>query len=215
MIMRPLVIAVYEPRWFMRVLNILRKRSVPFSIFESVDNIPYSSVFYTDYSFFVNQVRDRGDLYIVYDPMHSCRELERSILAMKFKDYYNEVVVGIDPGKKPYMVIIGDGEILEHKYIDLSRVEEEIVGYLNCYPARQKLVRVGGGYNGWRIILRIREVIDSRIEVVDEEETTPKQNRVDDLVVLDKYLSKLSKPYRNKDAYAALKIALRKGIEVE
>ncbi len=197
----------------MQVLSILKERNISFTIYRDRDSIPYYSVFYTDYFYFVEEVRDRDDVLVIYDPDDSCRALERSILATRFKEEYNELVIGIDPGRKPYIVVLGDEEILEHGIVSFNQIDEFINRCIKCYPHRKAVVRVGGGYNGWKIILEIRDKLGIPIEVVDEEETTPKSKRVDDPVFLNKAFEKLSR-YRNKDAYAALKIALRKGIEV-
>ncbi len=210
---RPLVIAIYEPRWFMKVLNILRSRDIEFSVFEDEENMPYYSVLYTDHKYFIDRIRSRNDVYVVYDPRHSCRMLEKSILITRFKDKYNELIVGIDPGRTPYMVVLGDDEVLEHRRIGFEFIVESISDCLKCYPARKTIVRVGGGFNGWRIILRIKDRVNANIEVVDEAETTPRNDRLENRIYIDKYFSRLT-GYKKRDAYAALKIALRKGIEV-
>jgi hypothetical protein len=210
---RPLVLAIHDPRWFMRAISILDERGIGYSVFEDEKSIPYYSVLYTDYYYYVDIVRSRGDVLIVYDPDDSCRGLEKSILATRFKEYYNELVIGIDPGVKPYIVVVGDEEILEHKMVEQDILTDYIRSTIKCYPARRRIVRIGGGYNGWKIVFRIKDVLDIPIEVVDEEETTPRSKRVDDPIFSNRYFKRLSR-YRNKDAYAALKIALRKGIEV-
>ncbi len=212
MIRRPYVIAVYEPRWFMKVLDILNNRGIPYSIYD--EELPYHSILYTDYYYYVEQVRDRTDIEIYYDPIHDCRVLEKSILATRYKDRYNEVIVGIDPGLYPYLVIIGDDELLDHRPIDVGGLSKYLSYKLACYPAVKKIIRVGRGYNGWNIVLELRDKLDTVIEVVDEVETTPKGRRLDDIVSIEKYLSRLDKYSRCKDIYAALKIALRKGLEV-
>ena len=210
---RPLVIAVYEPRWFMRVLSILRRREIPFSIYENPDTLPYYSVLYTDYYLFVEEARARSDIEVFYDPKHSCREFEKSILATRFKDKYNELVIGVDPGSKPYVIVLGDEEIIEHGRVSIDELGDFVNKCITCYPHEKAVIRVGGGYNGWKIVLRIKDVVDIPIEVVDEWETTPRTKRVDDPILLNKSFTRLNR-FRNKDAYAALKIALRKGIEV-
>jgi len=195
----------------MRVLNILRSRFIEFSVYDHEYSPPYFSVLYTDHSYFLERVRNRSDVAVFYDPQHSCRVLEGAILATKFKNKYNELAIGIDPGRKPYVVVLGDEEILEHGYINMDDLKSFVDKCISCYPHENVVVRVGGGYDGWAIALRLKESLDVRIEVVDEIETTPKAGNVDDPIHI--YLTNVFRT-RNKDAYAALKIALRRGIEV-
>ena len=213
---RPLVIGIYEPKWFMRVKSILDTRRIDYSIYEDKDTIPYYSVFYTDYRGFVEEAVSRNDVLIIYDPRDTRMGLEISILATMFKEKYNTLTIGIDPGSKPYYLVIGDGEVIEHGYVELEKICEKINYLLNNIPSREKIVRVGSGLNGFDIIYLLRKTISGvKIEVVDEHETTPRSRLVNDINYLDKRLVSILKPYRNKDAYAALRIALRKGIEVE
>ncbi|ABN69726.1 hypothetical protein Smar_0619 [Staphylothermus marinus F1] len=215
MIRRPLVIAVYEPRWFIRVIDILRNRRINYTVYDRPENLPYYSVLYTDYEEFVREASIREDIKIIYDPNDSLRGLEESILATMFKTEYREVSIGIDPGNKPYIVVIGDGEILYHGYVSLDKVSDQILMYLSSIPAHRRIVRVGAGYNGLEIATKLRRKININIEIVDEYETTPRSNRSSQTSSLNKKLLEILKPYRNKDAYAALRIALRKGIRVD
>lgn len=212
---RPLVIAIYEPRWFMKVIDILKSRRINYTVYDGLDNLPYYSVLYTDYELFVHEASVREDVKIIYDPNDTLRGLEESILATMFKTSYNEVFIGIDPGNKPYILVIGDGEILYHGYVSVNEINDKISMYLSNIPARRKVIRIGAGFNGLKIAAKLREAVDVKIEVVDERETTPRSSRSLQTGSLNKKLVDILKPYRNKDAYAALRIALRKGIEVD
>lgn len=210
---RSLVIAIYMPKWFMEVLNILKRRNIDYTVYRDPDSIPYYSVVYTDFYYFVERIRKRNDLLVIYDPDNTCYALEKSILATQFKDKYHELIIGIDPGRTPYVVVLGDDNIIDYGRISMEKIEAFISNCIKCYPHERIIVRVGGGYNGWKVILRIRDKFKIPMEIVDEEETTPRNRRTDDPILLNKTFKKLSR-YRDKDAYAALKIALRKGIEV-
>jgi len=208
---RPLVIAIYDPKWFMEVSRILANRGVSYSVYSTVFQIPYYSVFYTDYQLFVEQVASRRDILVFYDPDHSCRLLEEAILATRMKQKYNELVIGVDPGRKPYAIVLGDEEVLEYGYVDQSAIAEFIEKCIVCYPHENAVVRVGGGANGWLIALKIKEKLGIPVEVVDEVDTTPREYHVSDPLYI--YLSETLN-IKDKNAYAALKIALRKGITV-
>jgi hypothetical protein len=212
---RPLVLGIYEPRWFMRVLEILGKRRIEYSIYDSAETLPYYSVLYTDYELFVREASRRSDVEIIYDPGDTLRGLEESILATMLKREYNEVTIGIDPGSKPYVIVLGDNDVLDYGYVDMKLLSEKIKYYIDNIPARRVIVWIGMGSNGLRIADTIRGEINAVIELVDEYETTPRTNRFTQINSINKKLIEKIKPYRNKDAYAALKIALRKGLRVE
>ncbi len=212
---RPLVLGIYEPRWFMKVLEILDKRRIEYSIYDNPDALPYYSVLYTDYELFVHEASRRSDVEIIYDPKGTLRGLEKSILATMFKKEYNEVTIGIDPGNKPYVVVLGDNDVLDYGYIDIDLLSRRIKYYIDNIPARRTIVRIGMGSNGLKIADTIRRETNTVIELVDEYETTPRTNRFTQINSISKRLIEKIKPYRNKDAYAALKIALRKGLRVE
>lgn len=209
---RPFVIAIYDPNWFLKVLGYLRKRGLYFLIYENADKIPYFSVLYTDYYFFVQEVSIRNDVLVMYDPEHSCISLEKAILKTRFKERYEHVTVGIDPGSIATYVVIGDDELIDYGKVEPDKLKDEILEKLQCIPYRETVVRIGGGVDGWRLALNLKNRLRVRVEVVDEEETSG-LTKLESILIKNKFL-----PSRNiridKDLYAAIRIALRKGMIV-
>ncbi|MEM4850296.1 MAG: hypothetical protein QXJ36_05590 [Desulfurococcaceae archaeon] len=208
---KPIVVAVHDPKWFMKVLNILRSRGIDFSVFSDIDSIPYYSVLYTDHYYYVEITKNRRDIEVIYDSDRTCTGLEKAILASLSKTKYNSVIVGIDPGKNPYYVILGDEEILEHGYVFQEDIGEFLNNKLKCYPSVKRVIRVGGGFNGLKIVLMIKNRVNAPVEIVDESiEGIPL-----DYLFRDKNTRRINHRFRNRDIYSALKIALCEGIEVE
>lgn len=209
---RTLVLAIYDPRWFMKTLERLRTRRIPYTLYYTPEKIPYYSVFYTDYERFIEEVTSRKDIEIIYDPLHEAKTLEKAILLTRMKHIYNEILVGVDPGPTPYIIVLGDSEILEMKRLKTDKtLPEEIKRIKREYPFQTIRVRIGQCHNGWRIAYSLKQAMtDITVELVDESKTTPKNGARE---IIERIKTML-KPYRNKDAYAALSIALRKGLEV-
>lgn len=208
---KPLVVAIHDPKWFMKVLSILRSRRIDFSVFENINNTPHYSVLYTDYYYYVELISSRKDIEVIYDPDKTCCGLEKSILATMSKEEYSRVVVGIDPGKYPYYVILGDEDLLEHGYIFRENIADYLNNKLECYPTKKRIIRIGGGFNGWKIVLKLRNRVNAIIEIVDENiENIP----INYLLKTQRFEKKYIK-FRYRDAYDALKIALCEGVEVE
>ncbi len=211
---RPLVLAIYEPRWFIHVMNTLNNRGIPYKHYYTPGQIPPYSILYTDYEYFVVEVgKTRRDVEIHYDPETTCRGLEEAVLASMNKEKYNTLTIGIDPGPKPYYLVLGDGLVLKHGRTGRDKLAETIMSELECYPSIRKLVRIGMGHDGASLAVELAETLGNiLVELVDEKETTPK-SRGNNSYLFDEYYQIL-KPYRNKDAYAALRIAVRRGVEV-
>ncbi|MET1159444.1 MAG: hypothetical protein ABWW65_00650 [Thermoprotei archaeon] len=213
---RPLIIAIYDPQWFIHILDSLKKRRIPFTVYEDVNTLPYYGILYTDYEYFVNEVKTRNDITVVYDPIHDCKMFERAVLATRFKNEYNEVIFGIDPGSRYTLVVIGDEDLLDYiNASSLSDLMNYLMNHIRCFPSRNTIIRIGSGVNGWKIALALRSKLSTRIEIVDEDETTPKNNRLDEEVLSRKFLMFSKVKHRYRDIYAAIKIAMRRGIEVD
>lgn len=209
---RGFVIAIYDPNWFLKVLDYLKRRGLNFLIYENISSIPYYSVLYTDYRWFVEQASSRMDVAVVYDPMHNCLLLEKAILRTRFKDIYEFLTIGVDPGSTATFAVIGDDELIDHGKANPGELGDKILEKLLCIPYREAVLRVGGGVDGWRIALNLKNKLRIKVEVVDEEETSG-LTKLESILIKNKFL-----PSRNirldKDLYAAIRIALRKGMIV-
>jgi hypothetical protein len=90
---------------------------------------------------------------------------------------YNELVIGIDPGKRPGFAVLGDGRLLQTAQV--FRIDEAVPllrKLIDHYPADAYVVRLGHGSPRERDhILRGFEAIDRqdvRLQLVDETGTT-------------------------------------------
>lgn len=209
---RPLVLAIYDPNWFLKVLDYLKRRGLYFHIYENIDRLPYYSVLYTDYHLFVEEASARNDVLIIHDPQHNCTILEKAILKTRFKEHYEYLTIGIDPGYTATYVVIGDDELIDYGKTNPENLGEKILDKLTCTPYGEAVLRIGGGLNGWKLALSLKNQLGVRVEVVDEDETSG-LTKPETILIKNKFL-----PSRNirldKDLYAAIRIALRKGMIV-
>lgn len=210
---KPLVIAVYDPRWFLRVLEILRRRGVSYHHYYTPHEVPLGSIVYTDYKPIAEELLWRKDLLVVYDSGRTCRLLEKAISMAYLKERYKSIVVGVDPGRVLSYVVVGDSELLMYGSGTVEHLSKDIDYVVNCLDYDELLVRVGTGIMSEEIILAIKGRFSVPIELVDESYTTPSMRRIHEIEVVSKRLRGI-KPFRQKDVYAAFRIALSKGIEV-
>lgn len=212
---RILILAVYDPKWSMYVVELIKRRGIIYSYYYSVDNIPQGSVVYTDHGYFVDELRNRRDLVIIYDPDRNCRKVEEAILSTALISGYEEVIVGVDPGSTLSYVALGDGDLILYGSGDLLDFEKDLSYIVECISFRELVVRIGLTQRSGDLVNYVREKFRYvKIELVDESSTSPGISRLGDLIYSKKKLRGL-KPFRHRDIYAAYRIALSKGIEVD
>jgi hypothetical protein len=116
--------------------------------------------------------------------------------SLKGKEIYEKLIIGIDPGKRPGIAIIGDGEILATAQVSSpEKVKERIFRALKSYPAGDKIIRIGHGDTTHRNrIINSLSSLGLKIEISDETRTT----RISETPDID----------------AAIDIALKSGVEV-
>jgi hypothetical protein len=93
------------------------------------------------------------------------------------KELYSRIYIGIDPGEKPGLAVVGDDILLQKMNVEApENVLAAVKRFLREYPANETLIRIGHG----SIITRNR-IINSLIslevpmEIVDETKTTSSQ----------------------------------------
>jgi len=178
------------------LLKALRKRKIAYVSLSSIKNIPSKiGVIITSHS----ELHDLKSKNVIaadaYDSLDHAIDLAMQMLIGK--DIYSNVYIGIDPGEKPGIAVVGDEILLHKSTVDNPEMVVKIVKrYLKEYPAVQTIIRVGHGsiLNRNRII---NNLIDLKvaIEIVDETKTSVSQRM----------------PRYERDSEAAASIALLHG----
>lgn len=172
----------------------MKRMKVPFLLLDPNEPIPESvSVvisYHAEKCDYVNKV--------VYDG-NAKRTILRALslsnpCKTKKDDFFDLVVVGIDPGKRTGIAILADGELIEVHTLCEEDLEREIVAILKDYPAHTIVFRLGKGKISERVLDIIRRDARAKVEFVDEAKIS----------VPSKYRSKGLR----KDARSALIIAL-------
>ncbi len=95
------------------------------------------------------------------------------------KELYSKIFIGIDPGERPGIAIVGDDILLQKMQVGgPENVASEIKRLLKVYPSKDTCIRIGHG----SMITR-NQIINSLIslklpiEIVDETRTTPSQQK--------------------------------------
>ncbi|MGP6240089.1 hypothetical protein ACNF40_06725 [Cuniculiplasma sp. SKW4] len=163
-------IGIYSrnPRFYYKVLKILREREIPFSSIEDIKNIGDEIMVIIshreDEYFSTRQVFDDDALSAV----------RKSIPRLMGKNLFEKIIIGIDPGPKPGIAAIGDGVVIEaFELPEICKIEATVTKIVSDYESNQTIIRIGDGDkpNMERILLKLRGQIIP-MEVVDEKGTS-------------------------------------------
>jgi hypothetical protein len=160
------------------LLNVLKKRKIPYVSLSSIEHIPSKiGVILTSN----NELHDIKTQKVIaadaYDTIDHAVDLALQMLIGK--ELYSKIYIGIDPGEKPGIAVVGDDILLQKIQLETpEEVVNTIKRILREYPAIEVLVRIGHG----SIITRnriINSLISLRvsIEIVDETKTTSSQQK--------------------------------------
>ncbi|MCD6469679.1 hypothetical protein J7L29_02640 [Candidatus Bathyarchaeota archaeon] len=118
------------------------------------------------------------------------------------KEIYEELVIGIDPGKTFGVAVLADGRILKtSEGLTMEKTIEMVLDELRNNPSKNKIIRVGRGVPeiAEKIVKRLERVLPKKvsIEMVDEGGTSTLKNA--------------GSKRKLSDSEAAVRIASKKG----
>ena len=201
MFLREIAVVTISGKAYYKLVTELKKRKISFLSLKPEDHIPfYVNVVITTES---EKEKIQFKNVIVYNeddkPGHV---IDKALQIVKGKKSYNHIIVGVDPGKRSGVVLVGDNHVL--KMVEFSNIEytaKKIFEILDLYEADKKTVRIGDGATEYSSILfRILDISlseDIILESVKEEGTTK---------------NKTTTSFRNIDS--ALQISMRSGKQI-
>ena len=101
--------------------------------------------------------------------------LDRALQILMGKEYYKELVIGIDPGEYPGIALIGDGNVIQSWCAASVKDALNLIKRLvENFEANKKTIRIGHGSRMYRDrLLRGLTPLNITIEIVDETKTSP------------------------------------------
>jgi len=182
------------------ILKVLKKRKLAYVSLSSPNDIPKKiGVILTSKKESRNIKSQKTIAIDICDSIDYAIDL--ALQKLTGKDVYSKIFIGIDPGERPGIAIVGDDILLQKIQIDSpEKVVNSIIHFLRVYPSKEVQIRIGHGS-----IINRNRIINSLIplkipiEIVDETSTTPTQ----------------LKGRSEKDREAAAAIALLSGGEVQ
>ncbi len=174
--MRVVAVVTEDFRFFYGAVKALKERGQPFISLGFGDPMPLNVelVLTTE----AERKRLRGRKVIASDDPERA---VRSALALLQGGSFNRLVVGVDPGPRPGIAILGDGRVLlADRLLAPEEVAPAIQDFLSLVRTNELLLRVGHGdrTNRDRVINSLWD-ITRNIEVVDETSTTRRTGNPD------------------------------------
>lgn len=128
---------------------------------------------------------DRADPHAVPPrvPVHDVEDaVAQALQVLRGKTSYGEIAVGVDPGPRPGVAILGDGQVIDARTAPSpEEVLEVVAGARANYECETFVVRVGHGDPANRNrILNVLARHGFQAEIVDEGGTTNRFRRRDD-----------------------------------
>ena len=198
------MVDVRDSKLMVKVIERLRSRGVKFTLKHDLKH--GEVILVTDNL----EVKPTGNnmhvVYVSMDNFEGACELVK--LLMKNKLFYDELKIGIDPGTPHVIAIVGDNEVIEvFRSNNIDDIIEKIKLIHKTYPHKKLIIRLGCGV-GFREVLehlsRVKQdLVDVRLELVDESGTSKK------------YIGITSEVKISRRDYAAINIALKRGVEVQ
>ena len=158
------------------LLKVLKKLRLPYVVLSSPNNIPKRiGVVLTSHRELHDIKYQKTIAADVYDSVDHAVDLAVQMLIGK--ELYSKILIGIDPGDRPGIAIVGDDILLQKTQVESpEHVVIMVKRFLREYPAVETYIRIGHG----SIITRNRIInslipLEVPIEIVDETRTTPSQ----------------------------------------
>jgi len=151
--------------------NELRERDIPFMTFGPGDRVPAAVGVVLTSKTEIGNLDFPSMVAVEGNPQ---KAVSRALDLLVGKEQYGRLVIGIDPGKRPGIAVLGDrmflySKILKHPQ-QIGKTAKEI---LSTHPARFAVVKVGHGDPTVRDrIINMLLEIDVSVEMVNEQQTS-------------------------------------------
>jgi hypothetical protein len=158
-------------RVYYELIKALKKRDLPFASLSFDEPIPMNiGVLIT--------TEDEKESIDFPHPVVAEKDIELTIdvatRILKGKEKFNRLIIGIDPGKRPGVAVIGDDEMLSTAQVSSPEKVEALVGrVIKSYPSEETIVRIGHGDTTHRNrIINSLSRFNLKVEISDETRTT-------------------------------------------
>ncbi len=172
------------------LVKVLKERKIPFISLSFEDAIP------TNVGIILTTLDELPKVW--FEPKLAVTEkddtslmIDKALKIIEGKDKFGKLIVGIDPGKRPGIAVLGDGEVINVFQVDSpENVVSVLKRVLKTYSSKKMLIRIGHGAPTQRNrIINALFNVGVPMEMVDETNTTQKTQQPDIKAAIDIALS--------------------------
>ena len=195
--MRTIGLATEDPRTFFEMLQALRSRGVKFMCLEPGEPMP------ANVGAVITTEREREKIpfdRVVTDPNPSSA-IARAQMMLSSDSAVRDLVIGIDPGVRPGVAVVGDGMVItKHLAESPESVGPLVDDVVREYPDANLTVRIGHGdrTNRNRIFNTLWDE-GHRLEIVDERNTTTRSHTPDEDAAVEIAMTPGYRPRKRQD----------------
>ena len=162
-----IAVVTVSGRAYYKLVNELKKRGLPFLSLVPGEDIP-STIKVAVTTEKEKQLVKHPNIIVFYEEDDPKNVISEAYRLASGKEYYHEVVIGVDPGKIFGIAVLCDGNVL--KTVERSTLEEAIDTILSALkenPASAYIIRVGDGVPDLaeEIIRRLRRAVSNEVEM--------------------------------------------------
>ncbi|BAB60375.1 hypothetical protein [Thermoplasma volcanium GSS1] len=161
-------IITYDFKFYHDVIQYLRRWKLPFVSLENTYSIP------DDVVVIISSKNDNIELPDQIKAENGLDGIRRAIPKLLNKSSFVDLVIGIDPGPKPGIAVLGDGILIEaFECPRVTEIKTYVESIASSYTYQNITLKIGNGDKPNRdiIITRVSE-IDIPIEIVNEKNTS-------------------------------------------
>jgi len=154
----------------------LKRRNISYVSLTSLDHIPNRiGVIITSHAYVHEVNKPKVVAADAYESIEHA--IDKALHLLIGKELYHTVYIGIDPGEKPGIALVGDDIlILKTQVKTPENVVKNVKRFIREYPAHEYFLRIGHG----SLLIRNRIInslipLQIPIEIVDESKTTSSQ----------------------------------------
>ena len=211
-------IYISNPKVLMVLVNMLRDMNIPFTELKA-GKVNDGDIVITDNISEVTKLISGRHVHIIrvegLDNDELINTIERIKCLLKSKNQYRILILGIDPGGKIGLVILGDNELCEASvYSSVRELLNEVKRALLHIPYEKAKIKIGNGERSAEVVYGILDLIDNnRVRLGGKEVTIELVDETRTYNIPAIFKSKTGNI--PKDVISALNIAIRKGLVIE
>lgn len=195
--MRTIGLATHDPRTFFEMLQALRSQGLKFICLEPGEPMPpnVGAVITTE------EERDKIPFDRIVTDSNPSSAIARARMMLSADSSVRELVIGVDPGVRPGIAVLGDGVVLtKHLAESPEAVGSLVDGIVQQYPDASLTVRIGHGdrTNRNRIFNTLWDE-GHKLEIVDERNTTTRSHTPDEDAAVEIAMTPGYRPKKRQD----------------